>query len=255
MVLHRLTCALLTITLVCVSVGCATARQTNTARSAVEQLLISSAVDEALDKVDFTPFSNANVYLEEKYVDCQDKNYVIASVRHRLLAQGAHLVNAADKAEIVVEMRAGSLGTDMAESFLGSPEIVLPGMMTIPEVKVLTNNKQTATAKIGLVAYDYRTNSVLGSGGMTTAMSDDSKWTVLGIGLPKHGSIHRELARATTGPNKSVEPKLPAKVAFNRPLPDGVQYAAGENGEPVVVPPAADAASGNVTPAASWWEE
>lgn len=226
--------------------GCATARQTNTARSAVEQLLISSAVDDALDKVDFRPFSGANVYLNEKYVDCQDKNYVIASVRHRLLSHGARLIDDAEKAEIVVEMRAGSVGTDMSESFLGTPEIVLPGMMTIPEVKMLTNNKQTATAKIGLVAYDYRNKSVLGSGGMTTAVSNDSRWTIMGVGLPKSGSIHRELADATTGTNRKKVSTLPAKVAFSAPpSPAGIKYAGGQKkseaeDEPAVIEPAAN---------------
>lgn len=247
MFLSRILSVSLAIAIVVATAGCATARQTNTARSAVEQLLISSAVDQSLDKVDFTPFSNANVYLEEKYVDCQDKNYVISSVRHRLLAQGARLVNDSEKAEIVVEMRTGSVGTDMSESFLGTPEIVLPGMMTVPEVKVLTNNKQTATAKIGLVAYDYRNKTVLGSGGMTTAVSDDSRWTVLGVGLPKTGTLHQELARSTTGKNKAVASKVPSKVAFSSPVPDGIQYASGDDGT-VVPPPAED----GVTPAGNW---
>lgn len=234
--------------------GCATARQTNTARSAVEQMLISSAVDQALNKIDFTPFAGANVYLEEKYVDCQDKAYVIASVRHRILAQGARLASAADKADIVIEMRSGSLGTDNSESFVGTPEVVLPGMMTLPEIKFLTNNKQTATAKIGLVAYDYRTNTVLGSGGTTLAVADDSRWTVMGFGLPKSGSIHQEIANATSGTNKRVESTLPAKVAFQPRLPDGVQYASGEEGIAVPVPPPAEEPA-TIRPAANWWEE
>lgn len=239
---------------VLVTTGCATSRQTNTARSAVEQLLISSAVDQSLDKVDFAPFAGAKVYLEEKYVDCQDKAYVISSVRHRLLSQGARLLNDPEGAEIVVEMRTGSVGTDTSESFLGTPEIVLPGMMTVPEVKILTKNKQTATAKIGLVAYDYRSKTVLGSGGMTTAVSDDTRTSILGFGLPNGGSIHRELAAATTGRNRAVAAKLPAKVAFSAPLPDGVQYASGDNpAEGSVVPPPADA--GVITPAASWATE
>ena len=92
------------------AVGCTTATTTNTARTSTEQLLISNAVDRALDKVDFTPFSGRAVYLEEKYIDCVDKNYVIASLRHRLLASGATLV-AADAAELIVEARSGGVGT------------------------------------------------------------------------------------------------------------------------------------------------
>lgn len=208
--------------------GCATSRQTNTSRSAAEQLLISGAVDQSLDKVDFRPFAGANVYLEEKYVDCQDKLYVISSVRHRLLSHGSRIVNDPEKADIVVEMRTGSVGTDMTESFVGTPEIVLPGMMTIPEVKLLTNNKQTATAKIGLVAYDYRNKSVLGSGGMTTAVSDDNTWTLMGVGLPKTGSIREELVQSTTGANAKPVERLPARVAFQSRTPGDIQFAGGQ---------------------------
>ena len=64
--------------------GCATMKESDTARTGVEQLLISSSIDRALDKVDFRPITNAKVYVEQKYLDCVDKNYVISSIRHRL---------------------------------------------------------------------------------------------------------------------------------------------------------------------------
>ena len=48
--------------------GCSATKTTNTSRSAVEQLLVSNAVDQSLNKVDFSPFSGHTVYLEDKYV-------------------------------------------------------------------------------------------------------------------------------------------------------------------------------------------
>jgi len=51
------------------SSGCATNKESDTARTGVEQLLVSSAVDQALDKIDFTPVRGAKVQLEEKYLD------------------------------------------------------------------------------------------------------------------------------------------------------------------------------------------
>ena len=134
-----LTAALLAASFVC---GCTTTQTSNTARTATEQLLISNAVDQALDKVDFQSFRGRTVYLEEKYIDCVDKNYVIASLRHRLLASGATLAPAADGAEVVVEARSGAVGTSSSESFVGTPEIALPGMLTIPEVRLITRTRQ-----------------------------------------------------------------------------------------------------------------
>ena len=223
-------------------VGCATSATSNTARTGMEQMLVANAVDRSLDKVDFSPFAGHTVFLNDKYVDCTDKNYVIASVRHRILAQGARLVDAADAADIVVELRTGSVGTDMSESFLGTPEIVLPGMMTIPEIKLITKNTQTATAKIGLVALNNETKQVLGSGGMTTAQSENSATKVLGVGIGTVGSVPQEYRRTTTGANAARPPQLPARVSFAAPAPQAsdVQYAAGKQ----------ETGSGPITPAA-----
>ena len=176
----RLTAALVAAAL---AAGCTTTQTSNTPRTATEQLLISNAVDQALDKVDFQPSRGRTVYLEEKYVDCVDKNYVIASLRHRLLAAGASLVPAADGAEVVVEARSGAVGTASAESFLGTPEIVLPGMLTIPEVRLMTRTRQEGAAKIGLVAYETATKRVLGPGGQSLATADNNLWYAAGIGL------------------------------------------------------------------------
>ena len=107
--------------------GCTSARSTNTARTANEQLLISNSVDQALDKVNFRPLSGHAVFLDEKYLECVDKNYVIASIRHRVLNAGGTIASKAEDAEIVLEVRAGAVGTDTSETFLGVPKIDLPG--------------------------------------------------------------------------------------------------------------------------------
>ena len=234
--------------------GCATAKTSNTGRTATEQLLIANAVDQSLDKVDFTPFGGRKVFLQDKYVDCQDKNYLIASVRHRLLAQGALLVEKSEDAEIGIELRTGGVGTDMSESFVGTPEVVLPGMMTIPEVKFIEKNVQTAKAKIGLVAYEIESRRVLGDGGLTTAVSDNNNWSVLGVGPIQTGSLKNEVSRATSGPNRTVPSKLPPKVAFDAPsTPKEIQYAGNEQPADgsavtpaVAEEPAAESASANI---------
>ena len=45
--------------------GCGTVRNTNTARSGTEQMLLSSAFDEALRRIDFSPLENAPVYTQK----------------------------------------------------------------------------------------------------------------------------------------------------------------------------------------------
>ena len=78
-------------------------KQSDTARTGVEQLLISSATDQALDKVDLARIAEAKVYVETKYLDCVDKNYIIVALHQRLLKHGCTLVDKADDAQVVLE--------------------------------------------------------------------------------------------------------------------------------------------------------
>jgi hypothetical protein len=180
------------------SAGCTTNKRTDTARTAVEQLLISNAVDQSFDKVDFEPFRGRAIHIEEKYMDGVDKNYVLGSLRHRVLQSGGRLVAKADEADVVLEIRSGAIGTDNTESFVGIPEIVLPGMLTLPEIRLLTRTHQSGTAKIGLVAYEAKTGNVLGDGGAALARSDDSNWFIMGIGPHQSGSVRQEIEAKTS---------------------------------------------------------
>ncbi|MFO0917207.1 MAG: DUF6655 family protein [Planctomycetaceae bacterium] len=201
----------------CLICGCSSTKQSNTARTAREQMLISNAVDQSLAKIDFSSLNGQKVYLEEKYLDCTDKGYIVGSVRHRSMYNGAHMVAKPEDADIVVELRSGGVGTDMADSYVGIPAIVLPGMLTLPEVKFITHTNQSAVAKIGLVAYDAKTQEVLGSGGVTASMSDDSNWYVMGMGPYQNGTLKYDMKRSLSPDPRQKSQGLPNYVAFNPP--------------------------------------
>ena len=134
--------------------GCAKFNTSATARTATEQLLLSNAVDQSLSRVSFDSFRGHKVFLDDKYLESVDKTYVVGSIRHRLLQSGASLSPDAASADVVLEARSGALGTDSSETFYGVPEVVIPGMVTIPELKLAMKSRQTGTAKLGFVAYD-----------------------------------------------------------------------------------------------------
>lgn len=212
--------------------GCTTAQTTNTARTATEQLLISTAVDSALNKVDFASFANRAVYLDENYIDCVDKDYVVASVRHRLLHAGAALAPAAEKADIVMELRAGAVGTTSAESFVGVPEITVPGMLTLPEIRMMSRSRQEGTAKLGIVAYDAHTGEILGPGGTSVAQSTDNNWYVAGVGPYRNGTLKDEMLRSTSGRASWSQERIPEFVTFDSPArqmdrPQAIQLTSG----------------------------
>lgn len=234
--------------------GCTSASTSNTARSATEQILISNAVDQSLDKMDFRPFSGRMVYLDEKYIECVDKQYVLSSIRHRLMKAGAQLVDKADNAEVVIEPRSGGVGTAHSDSFVGVPEIVLPGMMTIPELRMATRTKQTGVAKIGILAYDAKTKASLGPGGIALSRSQDNNWYVLGVGPYQSGNVRNEVQTATTGNAALSYTEVPPTVAFAAPPlrrtpagPSPVQYAEAPGSGPAPAVPSVDDAAAAVS--------
>ncbi|MDQ3330854.1 MAG: hypothetical protein M3552_09400, partial [Planctomycetota bacterium] len=142
----------------CVVTGCASTKTSNTGRTAMEQMLISNAVDQSLNRIDFQPLESRAVFLDTTYLDCVDKNYIVASSRNRILQAGGKLVAKPEDAEVVVELRTGAVGTDQSETYIGIPELSLPGPLpiAIPQVKLWSKSTQTGTAKIGVVAFDSK---------------------------------------------------------------------------------------------------
>lgn len=203
---------------VCLS-GCASTVTSNTARTAKEQMLLSDAVERSLSKVDFSPLRDQQVFVDEKYLECVDKPFVVGSVRHQVMRHGGRLVDAADGADVVMELRSGAVGTDTTESYLGTPEIALPGMLTIPEIRLTERKTQFGYAKLGMVLYDARTRQVLGDGGMAMAESDDNNWYVFGVGPIQNGTLKENVKQAKSGTPGMHRRRVPTMVAFqSRPI-------------------------------------
>lgn len=215
------------------AVGCTSVTTSNTARTAKEQMLLSNAVDQSFDKVDFTPLYGQRVFADDKYLDCTDKGYVMGSLRHRVLRAGGTLAATAEDADVVMEVRSGGVGTDMADAFVGIPEITLPGMLTLPEVRFVQRKTQNGYAKIGLVLYDAKTRNVLGDGGLSMSESADSNWFVLGMGPWQNGNLKNDVATARRIPHGMKSSRLPTQVAFESPShagPGDIRHAGGDEG-------------------------
>lgn len=218
-------------------VGCSTVKQTNTARTAREQLLISNAVDQSFSKVDFSAFRGQTVFVDEKYIDSVDKAYIIGSLRHHLMYNGALIAGKPEEADSIVEVRSGGVGTDNADAFIGTPEIVLPGMLTLPEVRFASRTRQSAVAKIGIVAYDAKTHELLGAGGVTSAQSSDNNTFVLGIGPFQNGTVKQEIDRTIPRQPGQAFHEMPTQVAFQGgldeegPNENRYQLTSGRQGE------------------------
>lgn len=178
--------------------GCTTTRTSNTDRTGLEQMLISNAIDQAVDANQFSSVRGRNVFVDEKYLECTDKAYVLGSIRSHVLDNGGRLVDGVDTADMVMEVRSGGVGTDDTEKYVGIPGLSIPGMpIELPEVRLWESNSQFGTAKIAITSFDTQTGRQLENSGNLVARSDNSRWNVLGFSTGDTGSVNRELATAS----------------------------------------------------------
>lgn len=182
-------------------VGCTTTRTSDTSRTGIEQLLISNAVDQTLNKTTLPPLRGRSVFLEEKYLDSVDKGYIVGTLRQKLLAGGAKLVDKKEDSEVTVELCSGGVGTDNVQSFVGVPGMALPGPVPIeiPEIRLWEKSSQYGTAKLGVVAYATETGEPLHDSGTALARADDSSWSVMGLGPFQSGTVRDEVLLNTSG--------------------------------------------------------
>src|SRR5690625_1289458 len=137
--------------------GCTSSRQTYPARTGVEQLLLSTAVDNALAEVTIPEVEGERVYVDASLLEAYDRGYVVGSIRALLSENGALLQDSPESADMIVEARSGALGTDVSESLLGIPAIpiIIPGAGSseFPEVALYSSHKQNTVSKLALLGY------------------------------------------------------------------------------------------------------
>jgi hypothetical protein len=137
--------------------GCATSNIGQPPRSAIEQLLLSTAADNALKRVKLPQLKGLKTYLDPQFFESYDKPYVLGSIRAVLSENGAILVEDRKAADVIVEPRSGALGIDKSKSLLGIPQLplIIPGAGTFsfPETVLYGSTKFDSLSKIALLAY------------------------------------------------------------------------------------------------------
>jgi hypothetical protein len=147
--------------LLCALVGCTTAKESEPARTATEQMLISSAADRAADKLAMAIPPRTAVFIDATNFEGTDSKYALGAIRAHLVKQGAKLVDDKKQAKTVVELRSGALSIDKSETFVGIPSYSIPiplssGSLTTPEIALYKDAVQKGVAKFAAIAYDAK---------------------------------------------------------------------------------------------------
>ncbi len=178
--------------------GCGTTRSTDTNRTATEQLLVSDAIDRAVQTMSLQTLAGQTVYFDDsKLGDVVDKNYLISTLRQHLLANGCKLRDQRDQADFVVEARAGAVGTDRNDLLFGLPSINVPAIplvqpvpAAIPEIPIAKRKDQRGVAKIAVFAYHRQTGAPVWQSGIVHEESSANDVWILGAGPFQRGTIY-----------------------------------------------------------------
>lgn len=163
--------------------GCSTSHVTTPARSATEQLLISTAADQAAERLAGRMAVKGSVYVDAAGVEGYDTKYAIATVRDALLRHGAAMAQSRETAAIIVELRVGALSVDSESSLLGIPSIDIPmpvgGSSSTPEISLFKKELTQGVAKIAATAYDRNSGALVSSSGPQYGFSNRAEWVLL----------------------------------------------------------------------------
>ncbi|MFG0318145.1 MAG: DUF6655 family protein, partial [Planctomycetota bacterium JB042] len=138
--------------------SCVTRRTTDPARTATEQLLLSTAADRALDVVVPSEVAGDALWVRDAHLESYDRPYVLGSLRARLAGAGARLVAKEEDAATVVEPRSGALSIDDEAFLIGIPSFELPvpfvaTPVTTPELALFKRHRRAGIAKLAVAAY------------------------------------------------------------------------------------------------------
>jgi hypothetical protein len=162
--------------------GCTTNNTTNPARSATEQLLLSTAADHALQSANLGLFENRKVFLDTNYFDSYDSKYALGTIRDALSRAGAILEDNATNSDIIVEARSGALSIDNSTFLVGIPSIGAPipfsGGIQTPELAAYKSQKQRSVAKIALLAFARESRAHIYSSGPLDGSSHNNHYNV-----------------------------------------------------------------------------
>ncbi len=168
--------------------SCSTIRETLPARTATEQLLLSTAADHAMASTNTTlsEFAHKKVFLDATYFEGYDSKYAIGTVRDALSSAGALLMADAKEADVIIELRSGAFSTDETKYLIGIPSFSIPSLLgppvPVPEIPFYKSHKDESIAKFALLAYDAHSREHLYSSGSVVGRAHVKKWSLLFFG-------------------------------------------------------------------------
>ena len=164
--------------------GCTEPSITNTGRNAVQELLLSHAVERGLDQMDFRPLKDKKVVLDYVYLAPQaHKEYFQACAETCLYTSGAIIVSKPEEADYIVRLYVGALATESTHWNIGTPTLPVPIPDTtlsiaIPELSLIKRITRNGVARFSALVLDAKTRKPFLVYREVNAVSQYNNWIV-----------------------------------------------------------------------------
>ncbi|WPZ32623.1 DUF6655 family protein [Thalassobaculum sp. OXR-137] len=166
--------------------ACTESRRSDPERTAEEQLLLSTAVDRAVDGVTLNVPKGTKVFVDASRFEAYDKSYAISAFRDRVLESGAHLVSQLADAQVIVEIRSGALSTDGSRTIVGIPSFDVPiplaGDLSVPELSLASRKQRLGVAKVAYTAYWRESGALADRSEPIQGVAGYRDWEFIGFG-------------------------------------------------------------------------
>ena len=144
--------------------ACSTPAVTNTARSSVEEMLLSAVVERGVSSVDFEAYAGKTVFMDYSNLAPQvDKEFVQAYIELHLARYGIVIAKEAADADYIIKVTSSVLATDVDKILFGTPQLPIPIpyinlSVVIPEIPIFMRIKRSAWGRFFFNIVDAKTN-------------------------------------------------------------------------------------------------
>ncbi len=178
--------------LLLLTAGCSTPNLTNTKRSLIEQLLISTVVERGVRSLDFSTLRGQRVFMDYTHLDPQtDKAFLQGYLELHLSRCGLIVVPERKDAQLVAQVLCGVLATDTRRILIGTPELPIPLPDTnmnfaIPEIPLFSKLTQSCQGRFALNFLDAATSEHRFTIDSIDSWAYHTDWVVLLIPFATH---------------------------------------------------------------------
>ena len=143
--------------------GCAFSHRVQTPRSSWEQILATTAIDRALEQLEWPEVDGKLVSVEiGPPGDVLDALYLQRRIEVALANRGAKIARSSETAEFVLSCLVGAIGIDISGRFMGiqgSSGGLIP--FTVPELALYKNTLRQGFAKAEIYLVDLETQKII----------------------------------------------------------------------------------------------